>query len=678
MEEQKTLHYYISAGFAKKENVPVSFVAKPIIETQKAVYLYGHGEIDPAGHCARCGRTLTHPGSILIGIGPECLGDWGARDQLKENMTEQEKDYLKSLIRSKEVDGWFPKGVIKETEPAQEDIKIPEEHPMLNGKKKDKQKREALLVKYQNTGNPAIKIMFPFSHEDLANVKSLPGRRFHNEGAEKYWTCPLSVDSVEALDRWGFEMDPKFIEFLRKSKTSVNDVDADIEIPGLQMELFPFQKKGVNFIEARDGRALIGDEMGLGKTAQALAWLQLHPEKQPAIIVCPASLKLNWIREARMWMKEPNVQVVSGKKPYPIIGDIVIINYDILSNWVNALKDIHPKVLIADECHYFKNNGTKRTKAVKALGKNIPHVIALSGTPIVNRPIEGFNALRLIDSTVTPDFWTFARQYCGAKHNGFGWDFSGATNTEELHEKLTNTVMLRRLKKDVLQDLPDKIYSFTPMELNNEKQYRRAEKNFIQWVKESKGIAAANKASNAEALAEIEGLKQLAVKGKMKQSIEWIHNLVDTDGKLVVFATHKFVIAQLMEEFGDVAVKVDGSVSGADREKAVDAFQNDESVRLFIGNIKAAGIGLTLTAASTVVFLELPWTPGELVQAEDRCHRIGQKNSVNIYYLLASGTIEERIAAMLDQKRKVLDAVLDGKETEEGSLLSELMKAYKE
>jgi len=230
----------------------------------------------------------------------------------------------------------------------------------------------------------------------------------------------------------------------------------------------------------------------------------------------------------------------------------------------------------------------------------------------------------------------------------------------------------------VLQDLPDKIYTYMPMELDNQKTYRKAEKDFIRFVKEHRGEKAAKKASNAQALAEIEGLKQLAVQGKMKQGIEWIKNLIDTNGKLVVFAVHKFVIDALMEEFGDIAVKVDGSVSGADREKAVDAFQNDEGVRLFVGNIQAAGVGLTLTAASTVAFLELPWTPGDLSQAEDRCHRIGQKDSVNIYYLLASGTIEEEIAKLIDRKRKVLDAVLDGRQTEEESLLSELMKEYDE
>ena len=214
--------------------------------------------------------------------------------------------------------------------------------------------------------------------------------------------------------------------------------------------------------------------------------------------------------------------------------------------------------------------------------------------------------------------------------------------------------------------------------MDNEKEYQSAERDFISFVQRTKGTDAAERASNAATLAEIEGLKQLAVQGKMKQAIDWIQNFLDSDGKLVVFAVHKFVIDALMTHFGtQLAVKIDGSTPMADRQRAVDVFQHNPECRLFIGNIQAAGIGITLTTASNVVFLELPWQPGALVQAEDRCHRIGQKDSVNIYYLLATDTIEEKIAQLLDRKRKILDAVLDGKETDQESLLSELMNEYK-
>ena len=678
METKETKHYTISAVFARGKGIPTSFVAQSIIETPKALYLYGHGSIDPMGSCCQCGRTLTHPGSILLGIGPECLGDWNARDITLDNITEAGKVRLKALIHDQKVDTWIPKSIIKKCMETNLEISIPENHPMLNenGKKKDIRK-QAILVKYQNSGKPAIKITFPFNKEDLNNVKTLPGRKFHGKENPKYWTCPLSLDSVEALQEWGFEIDGALKEFLSKSKVQVKEMPEDFEIPGLQMELFPFQKKGVAFIEAKDGRALIADMMGLGKTAQSLAWLQLHAGKRPAIVVVPASLKLNWEREAQMWMENPKVQILSGKKVNtPLIGEIIIVNYDVLKSWMGKLQEIKAQVLIIDEIHFVKNNKAQRTKAIKVLGKRIPHIIGLSGTPIVNRPIEAFNALKLIDDTVMPSFWHYANRYCGAKHNGFGWDFSGASNTEELHQKLTQTIMLRRKKSDVLTELPDKTYSALSVEITNQKEYQTAERNFIAWVREHKGVKAAVKASNAEALAEIEGLKQLCIKGKMKQSVEWIEDFLESGEKLVVFATHKLTINTLMEKFGDRAVKIDGSVSGKARQEAVDRFQDDPSIRLFVGNIKAAGVGITLTAASNVAFLELPWTPGDLSQAEDRCHRIGQKNAVNIYYLLASGTIDEKIASLIDQKRQVLDSVLDGKETESGSLLSELMEMY--
>lgn len=538
--------------------------------------------------------------------------------------------------------------------------------------------RQATLIAYKKTGKPGIKIEFPYNREDVDRVRTIPNRKYHSE--VKYWSAPLSIDAVEMLKEWDFTMDSKLETFLQESKVHVDQAD-EIEIPGLKGILYPFQKKGVGFLEHKRGRALIADEMGLGKTIQALAFLQLHPELRPVVIVVPASLKLNWKREILAWMTNMgSIQILSGTTPHPISSDITIINYDILHAWIKELKALEPQVLIMDEVHYVKNNAAKRTKAIKKLGKFIPHVIGLSGTPIVNRPIEIYNAVNLIDPTVLPSYWDYAHTYCGAKHNGYGWDFSGATKTEELHTKLTNSVMIRRLKKDVLPDLPDKVYSFVPIELDNRPEYDFAEANFISFVRKRKGDQAAIRASNAEALAKIEGLKQLAVKGKLKHCIDWIQNFLESGEKLVVFVTHLNTVKTLIEEFKDIAVKMDGSVSIPKRQEIVDNFQTNNKIRLFIGLISVdgtpAGLGWTLTAASNVAHLELQWSPKIHDQASDRVHRIGQKNSVNIHYLLAHGTIEERIAKLIDRKRKVLDAVLDGKVTEVGSLLSELMNEY--
>jgi SWI/SNF-related matrix-associated actin-dependent regulator 1 of chromatin subfamily A len=483
-------------------------------------------------------------------------------------------------------------------------------------------------------------------------------------------------ETVELLKSWGFELDPKLEEFLQKIKIHINvNQVGNIVIPGLKGQLYPFQNKGVSFIETKEGRALIADDPGLGKTCQSLAWLQLHPEKRPVIIIVPASLKRNWEREAEQWLPNPKVEILSGTKSWKITGQIIIINYDILSGWKDALKALKPQVLILDECHLIKNNSAQRTKAVKQLAKGIPHIIGLSGTPIINRPIESYNTIKLIDPTLVGSSWDFAKKFCALHHNGYGWDFNGSSHTSELHSLLVNSIMIRRLKSEVLTDLPEMIHSFVPIELDNEREYQSAEDDFIAFVQRTKGADAAEKANNAATLAEIEGLKQLAVKGKMKQAIGWIENFLESDGKLVVFAVHKFVIDQLMETFKGIAVKIDGSVSNDDRQKAVDAFQTNDKIRLFVGNLQAAGVGITLTAASNLVFLELGWSPSLMEQAAARIHRISQKFSVTIYYLLARNTIEEKIAKLLDKKKKTVDAIMDGIETDQASLLSELMKS---
>ena len=533
-------------------------------------------------------------------------------------------------------------------------------------------KKQAVMAQNEY-GERVIKITFTYDLDLLFKVRTLPGRKYYVES--KCWCAPVHMETLNTLLKWGFVIDEHLKTFMEKIATKENKILSE-QIVGLKGELFPFQIKGVAFIEKHNGRALIADEMGLGKTVQALAWLQLHPERRPAIIICPASIKLNWEREAQKWVTHPKTEVLSGTTPWKVKGKIIIINYDVLPDWIDELIKIEPAVLITDECHYYKSNQAQRTKAVKKLAKGIQNVIALSGTPVLNRPVEIFNALKLIDDSVFPDYWKYVRRYCAATYNGFGWDLSGASNTAELYERLTETVMIRRLKKDVLQDLPEKIYSFIPIDLTNRKEYDAAERDFLSFISREKGVEAAERASNAESLVRVGELKRLAVKGKILPVMDWIQNFLEVDGKLVVFAEHKFVIDELMHKFGEVAVKLDGSCTSIQRQKAVDIFQTEEECRLFIGNIQAAGIGITLTAASNVAFIELPWTPGALVQAADRCHRIGQKDCVNVYYLLAKETIEEKIALLLDSKKKIVDAILDGKITEQSSLLTELIKSY--
>lgn len=545
-------------------------------------------------------------------------------------------------------------------------------------------KKQAKLVKAD------LHITFVYNAGLVTKVKTLSGRKWHP--AQRMWSCPPSFENLDKLTEWDFELD-KTAQRVWDDMNEQTQIDLDNH-PALE-GAYPFQKRGVEFLEAMNGKALISDEMGLGKTVQALLYLKLHPELRPAVIVCPASLKLNWEKEIRTWL-DCKCTIVSGNYSGtpPTFAPILIINYDILDSWIEWLLTIKPDVMILDEAHYIKNRTkiydyktdpktgeflkdeygkkikirgsgrykTARVQAVMDLAKNIPHIIPLTGTPIENRPEEFWNLLKLVDPIEWGSEWNFLQTYCGKKHNGFGWDFSGASNIEKLHKK-AQRCMIRRLKSEVLPDLPAKIRTVIPLEITNRKAYNQA----VDELDSSD--------SPAIQLTRIEALKQLVVEGKIKACIDWIKDFLESGEKLVVFCTHHLVVDILMKELEAYdPVSIDGRTPINHRQSAVDNFQNYSCHKIFIGNIKAAGVGLTLTAASSTCFIELGWTPGEHQQAEDRVHRIGQEaDSVNAYYLLGQDTIETEIAELLDEKRKVLDSVLDGKETEETSLLTELI-----
>lgn len=540
--------------------------------------------------------------------------------------------------------------------------------------------RKAKLV-----GNKII-LNFDYDSQLVSCIKTLDGRKY--VAKDKNWTCPVSLFNINGLIRLNFDLDRDLIvkterlyNLMQKKTAKTKAYDTSkIKVPK-GLELMNFQLDGVGFLESRKGNAIIGDEMGTGKTITVLTYISNNPKIKPVIIIVPASIKYNWKQEADKWLlNKRDIQILEGKttKKLRKTSDIIIINYDIMWAWAKELCAIKPKLVVLDECHAIKNSKAKRTKAVKRVSKVARHVIPLSGTPAINRPAELFNSIQLVEPTLFSSYKSFAQQYCDPQFNGFGWEYKGASNLKELYNILSN-IMIRRKKEDVIMDLPEKRRSFIPIELDNVKDYQKAENDFIEWIKENKGKKAAMRAMAAETLVRIATLRLLAVKGALKNSIQWINSfLEDYDGKLVIFAVHKEIINTLMEEYGEIAVKIDGSIStkGDTRQKIVEEFQNNDNIRIFIGNIKAAGVGITLTASSNVAFLELPWTPGELTQAEDRCHRINQKNAVNIWYLLAENTIEMELAKTIDTKRNVLSQVLDGEIIEQDDTLSSLLGLY--
>jgi SWI/SNF-related matrix-associated actin-dependent regulator of chromatin subfamily A-like protein 1 len=492
----------------------------------------------------------------------------------------------------------------------------------------------------------------------LETVKEIPGRRFN--APTKTWSAPVSEEALSILTEIGFTIEGG-------AQVQKNEQAAPVDLSGLAAypaseKLHPYQRAGVAFL-LRNNRALLADDCGLGKTSQAIFALALR-NAWPALIIVPASLKLNWAKELKLWAGL-DCTIISGSAPVSDYGKITVINYDILKNHVPELKKQKYKTVILEESHYCKNPKTKRTKAVQALCKGVENVIAISGTPVVNRPSEFFTVLNLLDRYRFPDFWHFANRYCGATHNGFGWDFSGSSNTEELREILNAGLMIRRKKEDVLSELPAKTRAVVPFGNKCADEYRAARQELVD---------ALSADQRAQAIVMINKLRQIAVRAKLEDCIAWIGDVLNNDKKLVVFAVHHFVIDAIMAAFGDAAVKIDGRDNTGARDTAVTRFQGDDGVRLFVGNIKAAGVGITLTAASDVAFVETAWSPGDMEQAIDRCHRIGQRDAVTAWFLIAEGTIEEDMAALLDSKSEQLAALMDGVVVDEDSLLTSLLR----
>ncbi|HEY5342460.1 MAG TPA: DEAD/DEAH box helicase [Solirubrobacteraceae bacterium] len=443
--------------------------------------------------------------------------------------------------------------------------------------------------------------------------------------------------------------------------------------PTLGGELKPFQRAGVRYL-LQQRRAFLADEQGLGKTIEALATLEADGA-YPAIVVCPASLKLNWLRELSLWLPHRSAQALAGTRGDAPVqpADVTVVNYDIVAARLSALSAIAPRALVLDESHYCKNAAAKRTQAVQQLSTAVPRdglVLALTGTPVMNRPPELISQLRILGRLA--DFGSGAQ---------FGKRFRGADAHLRLHWHLRARCFARRLKADVLPQLPAKTRAVVPIELDNEPEYRLAERDLVAWL-QSQPLdlheldARVAAALRAERLVRLNALKLLAARGKLHAALAWIHDFLSSGERLVVFAHHREIQRALLERFPH-AQHILGADSPAARDGALQAFQAPDdgaNNQLIVCSIEVAGHGITLTRASNVAFLELDWTPAKHDQAEDRCHRIGQEDTVNASYLLAAGTVDETIATLLERKRAVIGAVTDGLEQDEEGVVDALIR----
>jgi SWI/SNF-related matrix-associated actin-dependent regulator 1 of chromatin subfamily A len=418
---------------------------------------------------------------------------------------------------------------------------------------------------------------------------------------------------------------------------------------------------------------ILADDMGLGKTTAAII-ASLETNVKKILIICPASLKINWEREIRNY-SDRSVYICEGKN-FSTEHDIVIINYDIVKNFYD-LKDKENSpitkgnfdLIIMDEAHYVANPQSLRTKLINSFVKSSEYLWLLTGTPMTNRPINYYNLLNLIESPVAQNWMAYVIRYCQGYQFKAGnrkvWNVNGASNLEELRDR-TSRQVLRRLKEDVL-DLPEKI--ITPIYLRlKSKKYEELMGEYYEWYNknpnESKSLTVQfNKLMK---------VRQAIAEGKVTDTIELIENILEQGKKVIVFTNFTDTLQQIHTHFGKKSVYLDGTCSKAQRQYAVDQFQENEKISVFVGNIQAAGVGITLTAGEAVIFNDLSFVPAHHQQAEDRAYRYGQKNCVSVYYPIFDNTIEGVIYDMLINKKNIIDTVM-GDNIDKAEFIEQIM-----
>lgn len=423
-----------------------------------------------------------------------------------------------------------------------------------------------------------------------------------------------------------------------------------------------------------NGRVLVAWEMGLGKTFGFLTYA-MENKQWPAIVVCPAGLKLHWQKEA---MEHYGVKslIVSGEKAYSFyaLGDkkLIIINYEILKPWLTRLKSLNTKLIGLDEVQRIGNLNSKTNRLTQLLCKDIPKIIGLSGTPFANHPWEMYPILHMLCPEVE-EFsspFSFGTRYCEASKSFGKWRFSGAKRLKELHELLLKTCMLRRTMKEVEGQLPPIQRTIVPLEIEKRDEYEEAEVNFLGWLAKT-DLARAQSAARAERYTRFSYLKQLAAWLKLKAVAEHINSwLKETDSKILIGALHRNqtpIIPTLVNWYSDIAVQIHGGMSMVQRQEAEDRFRRDPDCRLLVAQIKSI-TGLNLPEASIVGLVELPWTSSACQQFIARAHRLTSTHPVNAYFFVAQNTIEEKLCEIIQRKSKIMDQVLDGVDCQETSL----------
>ena len=498
---------------------------------------------------------------------------------------------------------------------------------------------------------------------DAYFAQKLADDRLMTEIPEKVWVEKLLADKEKAFHIWGKITESQELHdfWLPKASIIKDNTVKDVVINYEKYSNRPpltHQKEAIQKL-VENKKFILADDMGLGKTTSTII-AALEAGAKKILIICPATLKINWKREIENYT-DRSTYIAEGKN-FSTEHDFVIINYDIIKNFHDPKKKDDSQILradfdlvIIDEAHYIKNAQAQRTKLINDLVKKVDRLWLLTGTPMTSRPIDYYNLLSLIDSPVAKNWMAYVIRYCQGYQFKVGprkvWNVMGASNLEELRDR-TVGLTLRRLKEDVL-DLPDKI--ITPVYLRlKSKLYEEVMGDYYNWYEknpeESKSLTVQ--------FTKLTKIRQIIADEKITQTIELAENIIEQDKKVIIFCNFTDSLNKICEHFGKTAVKLDGSMSKGERQLSVDQFQDNEKVKVFVGNIKAAGVGLTLTSAEAVIMNDLSFLPSDHSQAEDRAYRYGQKNNVLVYYPIFENTIEGIIYDILANKKQVISTIL--------------------
>jgi len=540
---------------------------------------------------------------------------------------------------------------------------------------------------YEKNGD--IYISFPYDPVMVRSVKQIPSVTWDKRTGA--WRAPITAinEAIQWASRFNRTVSPEILVKAKEINARLSElseasraVEAEIVIgdTGLEKSLLPYQKAGVAYAKQAK-RCFIADEMGLGKTLQAIATLEIIGQ-YPALVMCPPNLVLNWKAEYAKWLPQRKIATVlagKGQKEFPERGtyDTLVIGYSNISYWESFLTSHSAYVL--DESHYCKTLTAKRTKSARKIVASSPSgtpVLCLTGTPVTSRPAEYVAQLDILGKI--KDFggtWGFYRRYCNAFQDKYGqWHLEGASNLEELNEKLRSVCYIRRTKEQVLAELPPVFHQEltlvgAPAAMV---EYAKAENDIVHYlVERAKEIAlelgtntrsaiviARIKAEHAQNLVRLSVLRRLAAKAKMESIIEWVQQRTANGAKVVIAAHHRDIVDELANRFG--GLKIQGGMSVAEVENVKHKFQTDPQQQVITLSIQAAKTGHTLTAAQDIIFVELPWTPADVDQTYSRLHRMGQKGSVTATYALCGGTIDEKIYSLIASKRTVVNTAVDG------------------